>query len=1181
MDDAEYSIPAIDKLPTLESILTEQDSEQSPPDLSINEISSSSSDLLNGSETTSVGSLLSLNSLTRQIPLKNPEIPLSGIILKHAIMRGITSQLNSAIEKVNSGFGSSICASNEMIVIGTSHGLLLAFDTKQTLRWCNQDYKNQGAVSSLCFNNDSTRLLAGYARGNIIMIDCTNGKILRTLTDVHQPGTAVLHVKFTDSPKLALCSDSGGSVFELNFTRVMGVRGCDSKCLFSGSRGEVCTIEPLLLNTLPRHPLKNYTLIGLATLSRVLVVCIRPRTRIILTHPLTGPSTTSPQISWQLVVIQTSDATRIIDPVLAIARDKIIHFYQVCTEAGSRIKLSPLRKMSLSYTINNLHWLNTRTLTVVDINERLHLIEVRTQEELEIIDMSPVGISYSSSYFKGLSTGGNVSKAMGLAGERACYNTIITYGNQLLILGTKRLHVVFIRSWSERLRYLTLQKRYKDALSLGLSFYKDKGKAVVGLSGMKKVRKRLTFIKTSEILLQYLHEYINTPNDYLNDDNNNNIISICVDYAVQLDNTHLLFGTIWDMIYDINELKINYLHSLEGPILDGSLPPRLPPIIIQEFVKLYEKEKRFDALQSIIIILDVDCLDIHQVTTICRLNYLWDALIHLQISTLGDYSAPIHQLIPILNNSFDDDDNNNNNYIKLGNTLLVYASCCLAGRGFPRGDLPKGQSQRAKAEVLRALLSQHTSLAEDNERQYPYLRTLLRFDTRGFIDVISMAFQENEFKNEMGLRQRQRIIDIMLNIVMPTTPLTPDSHDYINNIKKSMVLVFIGNEVSMGFITLEPLTLNRLVEFICTDNYLNITNDEKLERENTIIELINSKKLNSITDNTLLKLSHKANFLRVSEIIYTAKDDWIAVCHCIINDYYRKNDVWSWLDKLTINSFTIVVFNHIKNLIDIDSDKISTIITSRMSNKINQLIEIVNDNIEREYLFLSSLYNISQFKEDDDTKFELTTNLLERYLYIMCKIKPDNVINHINGSHGCRLDEALNIIKNSGLKNAEALMLEKMGNYQDAFNLLIDNLENSLNMYYQNKLSCNDVEKSTIEISSLCKRSAGHLDWMPLVEIVLQSNHANDDDDNDGEIVKLLRGKLLKIVLEELSGTDALSYVLEKILKHPLATSGTIGDIRQLLTDVLMHSRYEQVLVETTVRLISLELHEALEKTLR
>lgn len=68
--------------------------------------------------------------------------------------------------------------------------------------------------------------------------------------------------------------------------------------------------------------------------------------------------------------------------------------------------------MTLSYTISNLRWLNARSLIVLDTQERLHLIDVRTQNNLETLDMSRVGISYASSHFKGLSTGGNVSKVI-------------------------------------------------------------------------------------------------------------------------------------------------------------------------------------------------------------------------------------------------------------------------------------------------------------------------------------------------------------------------------------------------------------------------------------------------------------------------------------------------------------------------------------------------------------------------------------------------------------------------------------------------------------------------------------------------------------------------------------------------------------------------------------------------
>lgn len=141
-------------------------------------------------------------------------------------------------DRINAGLASSI-AMADMIAVGTSHGYILAFDNLQALRWCCQEYTSQGAVSALAFNDGSTRLLAGFARGQIIMIDTSSGDVLRSMPDVITPNSGVLHLKWTEGSSAALCSDSGGSVWTLNFTRRLGIRGCDSRCIFSGARGEV------------------------------------------------------------------------------------------------------------------------------------------------------------------------------------------------------------------------------------------------------------------------------------------------------------------------------------------------------------------------------------------------------------------------------------------------------------------------------------------------------------------------------------------------------------------------------------------------------------------------------------------------------------------------------------------------------------------------------------------------------------------------------------------------------------------------------------------------------------------------------------------------------------------------------------------------------------------------------
>ncbi|MEQ2281800.1 Vacuolar protein sorting-associated protein 8 [Ameca splendens] len=122
-------------------------------------------------------------------------------------------------DKVDAGLPTAITMSG-VIAVGTSHGLALVFDTNQALRLClgsKTTGAEFGAVSALSINHDCSRLLCGFAKGQITMWDLANGKLLRTITDAHPPGTAILHVKFTDDPTLAVCNDSGGSVFELTF----------------------------------------------------------------------------------------------------------------------------------------------------------------------------------------------------------------------------------------------------------------------------------------------------------------------------------------------------------------------------------------------------------------------------------------------------------------------------------------------------------------------------------------------------------------------------------------------------------------------------------------------------------------------------------------------------------------------------------------------------------------------------------------------------------------------------------------------------------------------------------------------------------------------------------------------------------------------------------------------------
>ena len=138
------------------------------------------------------------------------------------MLKGISSQILSAGERVGTGKPTSM-AVGSLLAIGTSHGLILVFDPSQALRWCLGSHAigdEYGSVSAMDFNKDSTKLLAGFAKGHIILYDMTSGKMIQLINDVHPLGNAVINICFTDVCSIALCSDSGGSVFELNLKRL-------------------------------------------------------------------------------------------------------------------------------------------------------------------------------------------------------------------------------------------------------------------------------------------------------------------------------------------------------------------------------------------------------------------------------------------------------------------------------------------------------------------------------------------------------------------------------------------------------------------------------------------------------------------------------------------------------------------------------------------------------------------------------------------------------------------------------------------------------------------------------------------------------------------------------------------------------------------------------------------------
>jgi len=243
LDDDEYGLPTVDYTPSLDEILEDADEEddqhtewnatvdisQSPAVAGV----SAATALLESLSVTSGGSggSRSIRSI-RGRKCKDGVSPAGGAIVRHVVLKGISAQMAAAAKRVGAGHPSAIAAST-LIAVGTLHGFILIFDSKQVLRWSLGSKKlgdDLGGVSALAFNPDCSRLLVGFAKGQLVEFDVMAGKMVQTLTDAHPPGSAVIHVRYTDDPNgLAIVGDSGGSVFEVSFKRTLRLKSYSSK----------------------------------------------------------------------------------------------------------------------------------------------------------------------------------------------------------------------------------------------------------------------------------------------------------------------------------------------------------------------------------------------------------------------------------------------------------------------------------------------------------------------------------------------------------------------------------------------------------------------------------------------------------------------------------------------------------------------------------------------------------------------------------------------------------------------------------------------------------------------------------------------------------------------------------------------------------------------------------------
>ncbi|MGH0136272.1 UNVERIFIED_CONTAM: hypothetical protein FKN15_064524 [Acipenser sinensis] len=337
-----------------------------------------------------------------------------------------------------------------------------------------------------------------------------------------------------------------------------------------------------------------------------------------------------------------------------------------------------------------------------------------------------------------------------------------------------------LRNWRERVDHLLKRERFLEALSLAWSFHEGTARAVVGLFGDPNKRKGVVADKMTEILFQYADRSLKKCPEQgkiqVMEQHFQDMVPVMVDYCLLLQRTDLLFNQIYSKLGENSVAKGVFLECLEPYILSDRLTG-LTPHVMKDLLVHFQDNGMMDSIEACIVHLDITSLDIQQVVQMCWEHHLHDAMIYVYNSGMNDYINPMEKLLQVISPLLRAGKSLSDEKVTMGNKLLVYIRtveptciasttypcCCLAGRAYPLGDIPEDLVPLVKNQVFEFLVRLHSVEAAPDEEVYPSIRTLLHFDTREFLNVLALTFED--FKNDkQALEYQQRIVDILLQL---------------------------------------------------------------------------------------------------------------------------------------------------------------------------------------------------------------------------------------------------------------------------------------------------------------------------------------------------------------------------------------------------------------------------------
>jgi hypothetical protein len=1045
-------------------------------------------------------------------------------VVRWTKLKKITVQLFSETGRRNYG-RATVIVIGASIVMGTSKGLTLVFDYHQNLSatiGLGTKAVETGPVTSLAISADHSTIATGHASGNIFTWEIARpakpflhiGPLDRAqldtrLTDGHVSGVAIVHVGFLGTRHTALVSaDEGGMAFShlatrgfgavarvVKTTRILGrypVIGPSSERPRKPS--SVLAFSPLPLGNI-EQPTDTLGLTALLTPYLLVIVSTTPiaETQFKTSRPkdLAPHSTLSGCLAWFPAVKLKRPSPEITS---GISRTKLVYCWSnvlsildVTAEPipdkdkPPTLHFKARSRWKCEEAIVAVQWLGRSVLGVLTISQRLVILEDSSLRVTDTFDLIRKHIYHADLFSRQLhpvieQLDEQDSSMHGVVAD-AFHMSFRAYKGRLFLLGFNDVSVGSLSNWADRLVALMEEGDYIGAIRLATFYYSGEAdKITVGLPEDNEARHALVQEKLLEMLSASLRYTIarSTSTKGGRHAQLKDLADACFAACMRMMEMNFLFEEVYEQYNDASSEDV-FFEVLEPYILRGEINA-VPPDVLQDLIAYYASNNRATRLEEMICRLDTSTMDLHQITTLCKLHRLYDALIYVWNQAIGDYTTPLVELLSLIAQiEFEGNATNGEHELLVPSAAKVfpYLSYAFTGRVYPSGiEMDGPNAYQAKAELYGVLFSGRTlkwppesgedfrTVSEDDEEPpYPYLSLILRYDTPSFMSMLNEAFEDQflngpsdatknglpnggvSLRNPQLLPTRQTIISILLEV------LGSDQFDTEDSIYLDM---FIARNLPKfpQFIMLPGNILHKVLEGLCNYPSDEIAEDCQLSVE-YLLSFYHPPNLPS-----LIPLFRRAGFYRVlksgyrgskqfPELIQTYFDDLTDQEHVFdsIGDCMRPG---STLTAKQVREVEVVIIRNAENLATINTIRIAQTLRDYAPHLIEPVVDALETGSQTQFTLLRTLMEPSLLDPSANSGLsEITSSFGERYVKLMCKYDPTHVADYVGllKSGDLRLSQVLPAMETSGVIDAAVVLLARDGMVREAMDRLVKHMQ--------------------------------------------------------------------------------------------------------------------------------------------